>query len=105
HISIAFPTPRPPPTPPRRSSDLEELPAFVQLAADLGVGEVYVQRLVFNGLGLATEANALHGRLRAREQARLAEAEALATRHGVEIGRARLNSSHLVISYAVFCLK
>ena len=51
--------------------------------ADLGVAEVYVQRLVFNGLGLATDANALHGRLREREQALLAEAEALATRDGI----------------------
>jgi len=64
-------------------ANVDELPAFVQLAADLGVGEVYVQRLVFNGLGLATEANALHGRLRAEERERLAEAQALATRHGI----------------------
>lgn len=64
-------------------ANVDELPAFVQLAADLGVAEVYVQRLVFNGLGLATEANALHGTLRERERARLAEADALATRHGI----------------------
>jgi len=64
-------------------ANVEELPAFVQLAADLGVAEVYVQRLVFNGLGLATDANALHGRLREREQALLAEADALATGHGI----------------------
>jgi MoaA/NifB/PqqE/SkfB family radical SAM enzyme len=64
-------------------ANVDELPDFVQLAADLGVGEVYVQRLVFNGLGLATEANALHGNLRSREVERLAEAEALATRHSI----------------------
>jgi MoaA/NifB/PqqE/SkfB family radical SAM enzyme len=64
-------------------ANVEELPAFVQLAVDLGVAEVYVQRLVFNGLGLATDANALHGRLRGREQALLAQADALATRHGI----------------------
>ena len=64
-------------------ANIEELPAFVQLAGDLGVGEVYVQRLVFNGLGLATAENALHGRLREREQTRLAEAEALAARLGI----------------------
>src|SRR5262249_5567219 len=63
--------------------NVEELPAFVQLAADLAVPEVYVQRLVFNGLGLATDANALHGRLREREQALLTEAEAVARRHGI----------------------
>ena len=40
-------------------ANVGELPAFVVLAADLGVHEVYVQRLVFNGLGLATDANAL----------------------------------------------
>jgi len=73
-------------------SNIEELPGFVQLAADLGVGEVYVQRLVFNGLGLATEANALHGRLRALELARLAEAEALATRHGIAVRASGLTS-------------
>jgi MoaA/NifB/PqqE/SkfB family radical SAM enzyme len=52
-------------------TNVEELPAFVELAARAGVGEVYVQRLVFNGLGLAIAENALHGRLRAREQALL----------------------------------
>ena len=64
-------------------ANVDELPGFVQLAADLGVGEVYVQRLVFNGLGLATEGNALHGRLRVQERERLTEAEALATRYGI----------------------
>ena len=64
-------------------ANVEELPAFVQLAARLAVAEVYVQRLVFNGLGLATDVNALHGRLRAREQALLTEAEALAKRLGI----------------------
>jgi len=64
-------------------ANVGELPAFVGLAADLEVGEVYVQRLVFNGLGLATGANALHGQLLEREQALLAEAEALAVRRGI----------------------
>src|SRR5713101_8319463 len=67
-------------------ANVEELPAFVQLAADLGVPEIYVQRLVFNGLGLATVANALHGRRREREQTLLAEADALATRQGIASG-------------------
>lgn len=66
-------------------ANLEELPAFVQLGAHLGVPAVHVQRLVFNGLGLAVEANALHGRLQAREQALLAEAERLARELGVEM--------------------
>jgi MoaA/NifB/PqqE/SkfB family radical SAM enzyme len=66
-------------------TNVEELPAFVQLAAELGVAEVYVQRLVFNGLGLATDANALHGKLREREHALLAEAEAVAERRHVTV--------------------
>jgi MoaA/NifB/PqqE/SkfB family radical SAM enzyme len=66
-------------------ANLEELPAFVRLAGDLGVPEVYVQRLVFNGLGLAVEGNALHGRLRAREQALLDEAARLAAAHGLAL--------------------
>jgi MoaA/NifB/PqqE/SkfB family radical SAM enzyme len=57
--------------------NLAELPAFVRLAGSLGVAEVYVQRLVFNGLGLATAGNALHGRLRQQEHDLLAQAEVL----------------------------
>jgi len=64
-------------------ANIDEIPGFVRLAAELGVGEVYVQRLVFNGLGMATAENALHGRLREQERARLAEAEALAARSGI----------------------
>ena len=63
--------------------NLADLPAFVRLGANLGVAEVYVQRLVFNELGLATAENALHGRLREREHELLAEAEGLARAFGL----------------------
>jgi MoaA/NifB/PqqE/SkfB family radical SAM enzyme len=63
--------------------NLPELPAFVRLAASLGVAEVYVQRLVFNELGLATAENALHGRLRQQEQELLAQTEELARALGL----------------------
>jgi MoaA/NifB/PqqE/SkfB family radical SAM enzyme len=63
--------------------NLPELPAFVQLAASVGVAEVYVQRLVFNELGLATAENALHGRLRQQEQELLAQTEELARALGL----------------------
>ena len=65
--------------------NLEELPAFVRLAAASGVAEVCAQRLVFNGLGLATEANSLHARLQARERSLLEEAEALGRTLGVAL--------------------
>ena len=66
-------------------ANLDELLAFVRLAADLSVDEVYVQRLVFNGLGLATAENALHGRLQRQEQAVLDQAEELARGLGVAL--------------------
>jgi MoaA/NifB/PqqE/SkfB family radical SAM enzyme len=66
-------------------TNIDELPAFVELAASLGVGEVYVQRLVFNGLGLAIEENALHGRLQAREQALLAAATQTSQELGIAL--------------------
>jgi MoaA/NifB/PqqE/SkfB family radical SAM enzyme len=65
--------------------NLGELPVFVHLAASLGVTEVYVQRLVFNELGLATAENALHGRLRQQEQELLAHAEDLGRTLGLVV--------------------
>jgi len=73
-------------------ANVEELPAFVELAARMGVGEAYVQRLVFNELGLATAANALHGKLQERERALLAEAEAIARSRGVALRASGLTS-------------
>jgi MoaA/NifB/PqqE/SkfB family radical SAM enzyme len=72
--------------------NLDELPAFVRLASALGVGEVYVHRLVWNGLGLATEANSLHARLRERERSLLEEAEALARNLGIAVAASGLTT-------------
>src|SRR2546427_7642666 len=66
-------------------ANLHELLEFVRLAADIGVDEVYVQRLVFNGLGLATAENALHGRLQQQEQALLDQAQELAHALGLAL--------------------
>src|SRR3989442_310805 len=66
-------------------ANLHELPAFVRLAADLGVDEVYVQRLVFNRLGLATAENALHGPLQPEEQDVLDQAHELARGLGLAL--------------------
>jgi radical SAM protein with 4Fe4S-binding SPASM domain len=74
-------------------ANLEELPAFVRLAGDLGVAEVYLQRLVFNGFGLATETNALHGRLSDREQTLLADAERLAGDLGLALRASGLTTA------------
>ncbi len=65
--------------------NLEELPAFVRLADKIGVPEVYVQRLVFYGQGLAVEAQSLHGSLQEREERLLEEAERAARAAGITL--------------------
>jgi MoaA/NifB/PqqE/SkfB family radical SAM enzyme len=64
---------------------IAELPAFVRLARELGVSEVYLQRLVYfpEGQGLARPESALFEQVDAGEEARIREAEALAQSLGV----------------------
>lgn len=63
--------------------NLGELPALVDLAAEMGVPEVYVQRLVHFDRGLARAEQSLYRQLRAQEEAALAEAAAQAATHGL----------------------
>ena len=63
--------------------NIEEIPGLVPLALRSGAGAIHLQRLVYNGLGLATEAQSLHGRLEERESALIQETEAQARRAGV----------------------
>jgi MoaA/NifB/PqqE/SkfB family radical SAM enzyme len=64
---------------------IAELPAFVRLARELGVPEVYLQRLVYfpEGQGLARPESALFAHLNASEDAQISEAEALAKSLGI----------------------
>jgi radical SAM protein with 4Fe4S-binding SPASM domain len=64
-------------------ANLDELPAFLRLAAQLGVPEVNAQRLVFNGYGLAIAEQSLHRQLEEREQQLLAEAETVAQQYNI----------------------
>jgi MoaA/NifB/PqqE/SkfB family radical SAM enzyme len=80
--------------------NLAELPAFARLAADLDVLEVHVQRLVFNGLGLAVEGESLHRALRAEEQRLLDEAEAIARAAGVTLTASGLTTPRQSLSAA-----
>lgn len=59
--------------------NIGELPALVKLAGDLGVDEVYLQRLVHFDRGLAREGESLMG----REEGAIARAEVLASELGV----------------------
>jgi MoaA/NifB/PqqE/SkfB family radical SAM enzyme len=64
---------------------IAELPAFVRLAHDLGVREVYLQRLVYfpEGQGLARPASALFEQVNASDDAHIREAETLAKSLGI----------------------
>jgi MoaA/NifB/PqqE/SkfB family radical SAM enzyme len=64
---------------------IAELPAFVRLARDIGVFEVYLQRLVYfpEGQGLARPESALFEQLNTSEEAHIREAEALAKSLGI----------------------
>ncbi len=66
---------------------IAELPDFVRLAAELGVREVYLQRLVYDdtGRGLARPDQALFARLAAAEDGPIAAATALAATLGVRL--------------------
>jgi len=63
--------------------NLAELPALVDLAAEIGVQEVYAQRLVLFERGLARTEQSPYGQLRDREEDALAEAARRAAEHGV----------------------
>ena len=69
---------------------IDQLPAFVRLAATVGVKEVHLQRLVFDeaGYGMARAENSLFESTRAEELAAIREAEAI----GLELG-VTLNAS------------
>jgi len=65
---------------------IAELPAFVQVAADIGVKEVYLQRLVFfdrSTIGKAQPDQALFERLTREEAGYLKQAEDLARSLGI----------------------
>ena len=62
-----------------------QLPAFVRLAKDLGIGEVYLQRLVYfeEGQGLARGQSSLFEQMQESEAAAIGEAEAHAEGLGI----------------------
>jgi MoaA/NifB/PqqE/SkfB family radical SAM enzyme len=65
---------------------VRELPAFVKVAADIGVKEVYLQRLVYfdrDAIGMARPDQALYERMTREEAHYLDEAQAVARELGV----------------------
>jgi MoaA/NifB/PqqE/SkfB family radical SAM enzyme len=63
--------------------NLPELPGVIELAARIGVDEVYLQRMVFSHIGLAVEEQSIYRGHRAEAERIIGEAEALAERLGV----------------------
>ncbi len=66
---------------------IEQLPAFVRLAASMGVREVYLQRLVYDeaGYGLARSESSLFEAVRAAESRSIEAAAALAGDLGITL--------------------
>jgi MoaA/NifB/PqqE/SkfB family radical SAM enzyme len=65
--------------------NLHELPEVVDLAARIGVEEVYLQRMVFWGEGLAVEEQSVYRGYRAEAEAIIGEAERRAARQRVRL--------------------
>lgn len=63
--------------------NLRELPGLVPIAARAGAAEIHLQRLVYNGLGMAVQEQSLFGRLSAEEAGFIREAQAAATAAGI----------------------
>lgn len=63
--------------------NMAELPRLVDIALETGVREIYVQRLVYFGTGLATERQALFRRAREDDLRLLDETERRCREHGI----------------------
>jgi MoaA/NifB/PqqE/SkfB family radical SAM enzyme len=64
--------------------NIEEIPALVPLATRVGAASIHLQRLVYNGLGLATAEQSLYGRLHECEAAHIRKTEDTARAAGLE---------------------
>jgi MoaA/NifB/PqqE/SkfB family radical SAM enzyme len=64
--------------------NIEEIPALVPLAVRADACGIHLQRLVYNGLGLATAEQSLYGRMQERETAVIRQTEAAAHAAGLE---------------------
>ena len=64
--------------------NIEEIAGLVPLAVRVGASGINLQRLVYNGLGLATEEQSLYGRLQEREAGVIHATEDAARAAGIE---------------------
>lgn len=64
--------------------NIDEIPALVPLAIRAGAAGIHLQRLVYNGLGLAVAEQSLYGRLHERESTLIRKTEEAARAAGLE---------------------
>ncbi len=64
--------------------NIREIPALVPLALRVSAAGINLQRLVYNGLGLATEEQSLHGRLHEEQESMLRLTEVAAADAGID---------------------
>ncbi|MGH7417588.1 MAG: radical SAM/SPASM domain-containing protein [Candidatus Rokuibacteriota bacterium] len=64
--------------------NIEEIPGLVPLARRVEAAGIHLQRLVYNGLGLATKEQSLYGRLQEREAGVIHATEEAARAAGIE---------------------
>jgi MoaA/NifB/PqqE/SkfB family radical SAM enzyme len=64
--------------------NLEEIPGLVPLASRVGASGIYLQRLVYNGLGLATREQSLYARIGDWERELIRSTEAAAAQAGLD---------------------
>ncbi len=65
--------------------NVRELPQVAQFAAEAGIAELYVQRLVYFGEGLAVEDQSLFGRQTSEERESLALTAQICRQHGISL--------------------
>lgn len=65
--------------------NVQEIPAFIRLAGEVGADRVNLQRLVYYGQGMAVADQSLYGALSALEHRCLEEATRLAREQGIEL--------------------
>lgn len=65
--------------------NISELPGVAHFAAQAGIGEVYVQRLVYFGRGLAVEEQSLYHKLFEQEKTALAETLKICRQNGLNL--------------------
>jgi len=78
--------------------NIEEIAGLVGLATRVGASGIYLQRLVYNGLGLATAEQSLHARLGRREAELIAETHAAATAASLDFSASGATAPEISLS-------